>query len=155
MQRSNNVTSHHLCSKVVMSGSKRNQTVKQKPKFTIQLYTWMILNPDNKIKLVTLLPFYCCSLYLRGKVSASPLNLAQLQWRSNLCYRMQGCGLNLGLDSGLVSGIIMVINEPGCSCGVRCRTSHTRGDKRDEARLPRRKLSQVSHGAVLSQTLSK
>ena len=28
MQRSNNVTSHHLCSKVVMSGSKRNQTVK-------------------------------------------------------------------------------------------------------------------------------
>ena len=104
---------------------------------------------------LNLLPCYLFTAAHFTCAERSPLNVAQLQWRSNLCYRMQGLGLNLGLDSGLVSGIIMVINEPGCSWGVRCRTSHTRGGKRDEARLPRRKLSQVSHGAVLSHRLSK
>ena len=58
----------------------------------------MILNPDNKIKLVTLLPFYCCSLYQRGKVSAqcssAPVEIKPLLQNAGLWFEL-GTGLGL------------------------------------------------------------
>ena len=52
----------------------------------------MILNPDNKIKLVTLLPFYCCSLYHRGKVfaqfSSAPMEIKPFLQNAGFCFEL-------------------------------------------------------------------